>query len=172
MSKAQAETYLLTEERHVRAKEHLGLLARRIRMMRERKGITQEDFASRCGISVSFVSLLERGERSPSYETLVEVASALDISLSDLFRESPIEAYDDPYYVRLMDFARKFRISRRQVDQLIAVGRAMFALAPELSAAPPRRTDAHACSQQGCERPVLAKGLCASHYHRARRARQ
>jgi hypothetical protein len=27
------------------------------------------------------------------------------------------------------------------------------------------------CHHEGCSRPVLAKGLCASHYHRARRAR-
>ncbi|HYX92521.1 MAG TPA: helix-turn-helix transcriptional regulator, partial [Myxococcaceae bacterium] len=42
------------------------------RSLRERRGMTQEDFAQRGGISISFASLLERGERSPSYETLVQ----------------------------------------------------------------------------------------------------
>jgi hypothetical protein len=27
------------------------------------------------------------------------------------------------------------------------------------------------CAVEGCGRPVLARGLCAPHYHRARRAR-
>src|SRR5881628_1274405 len=71
MPKVQAETYVATEDRHARAKSQLVALAGRIRHMRERRGLTQEDFAAACGISVSFASLLERGERSPSYETLV-----------------------------------------------------------------------------------------------------
>jgi transcriptional regulator with XRE-family HTH domain len=170
MSKVQAETYVLTETRHARAKLQLDALARRIRGLRERKGMTQEDFASRCGISVSFTSLLERGERSPSYETLVEISQALEVTLSELFRDSPVEAYDDPYYAKLIDFARKARISRGQVDQLVAVAQAMFRIEEDKSRGP-RRELTTLCSQADCERPVLAKGLCASHYHRARRAR-
>lgn len=65
---------------------HLQGLARRIRALRERRGMTQEDLAARCGISVSFASLLERGERSPSYETLLQVASALQLPLWELLR--------------------------------------------------------------------------------------
>ena len=30
---------------------------------------------------------------------------------------------------------------------------------------------AKGCAVEGCERPVLARGLCAPHYHRDRRAR-
>ncbi len=174
MSKVQAETYVLTETRAARTKQQLNALARRIRGLRERKGLTQEDFANRCGISVSFTSLLERGERSPSYETLVEVSTALEVSLSELFRDSPVEAYDDPYYGKLIDFARKARINRSQVDQLLAVALAMFRLdgdAKPVGGGSARRELASLCSQEDCERAVLAKGLCASHYHRARRAR-
>ena len=58
-------------------KEQLVMLARRVRALRESLRLTQEEFATRCGISVSFASLLERGERSPSYETLVDVAKSL-----------------------------------------------------------------------------------------------
>ncbi len=154
------------------AADELAALARRIRALREQRGMTQELFANRCGISVSFASLLERGERSPSYETLVEVAQALEVSMPELFRESPVAPYDDPYFAKLVDFARKGRISHAQVDRLIAVGHAMFGLAgKEASAGPPARRDESTCTQPGCNRPVLAKGLCASHYHRARRAR-
>lgn len=174
MGKGQAESVEQpVDPRSTRAREQLATLTRRIRALRERKGLTQEDFASRCGISVSFASLLERGERSPSYETLVEVAQALEVSLSELFRDAPIEAYDDPYYARLLDFARKMRISRAQVDRLIAVGGAMFGLDGEGRAEKGQaaRRDVNLCTQDGCGRPLLAKGLCASHYHRARRAR-
>jgi len=151
-----------------RARSLLNGVARKIRTLRERHGMTQEDFAARCGISVSFASLLERGERTPSYETLVQVASALQIPLAELFREQPADPYDDPYYLRLIEFARRRRLTRAQVDRLLAVGDAMFDEAPQVSQVAPGQT---VCSEPGCGRRVLAKGLCASHYHRARRAR-
>jgi transcriptional regulator with XRE-family HTH domain len=154
------------------ARDSLRLLARRIRALRERKALTQEDFAQRSGISVSFASLLERGERSPSYETLVQVASALDVSLPELFRDFSGGGYDDPYFGRLLDFARRTRLTRGQVDRLIAVAQAMFDSAPPAGRPAAPGTNASAiCSEEGCTRVVLARNLCASHYHRARRAR-
>ncbi len=156
-----------------RAKELLLLLARRIRSLRERRGMTQEDFAERCGISVSFASLLERGERSPSYQTMVQLSEALELPLSELFRTVLSPAYDDPYYSRLVDFARRRKLSRAQVDRLIAVGQVVFdghVEQPPAREAPKRAKTAH-CSVDGCQRPLLAKGMCASHYHRVRRAK-
>lgn len=160
-----------------RTRDSLQALARRIRSLREREGMTQEDFAQKSGISVSYASLLERGERSPSYETLVQVAAALEISLAELFGELQGTVYDDPYFGRLTDFARRLRLSRDQVDRLLAVATAMF----DLGGNEPRSDGGHngghkcrgasGCSEAGCGRPVLARGLCASHYHRARRAR-
>ena len=135
--------------------------------------MTQEDFAQRSGISVSYASLLERGERSPSYDTLVQVAAAVDVPLAELFRELNGAAYDDPYFGRLADFARRVRLSREQVDRLLAVATAMFDLdghASRIESAH-RGKSATVCSEPSCGRPVLARGLCASHYHRARRAR-
>jgi transcriptional regulator with XRE-family HTH domain len=158
------------EARGGRAFELLRVLAQRIRALRERQGLTQEDFASRCGISVSFASLLERGERSPSYETLVLVADALETPLSELFRDATDSPYDDPYFLKLLEFARRRRLSRAQVDRLVAVGDAMFdQMEPKSPRALPRAMPT--CSEDECRRPVLAKGLCASHYHRARRAK-
>ncbi len=156
-----------------RAKSLLRLLARRIRSLRQRQGLTQEDFAAKCGISVSFASLLERGERSPSYETLVRVSEALQLPLAELFRNAVGPTYDDPYYSRLLEFARQRRLSRPQVDRLIAVGQVVFDGQPEPSLRAgnrPAQKVSH-CSVQGCSRLVLAKGLCSSHYHRARRAK-
>lgn len=156
-----------------RTRDSLRVLARRIRALRERRGLTQEDFAQRSSISVSFASLLERGERSPSYETLVQVAAALEVPMGELFRDLGAGGYDDPYFGKLVDFARRARLNRAQVDRLLAVATAMFDVAPpapKLPAASRARALA-TCSEEGCSRPVLAKGLCASHYHRARRAR-
>jgi transcriptional regulator with XRE-family HTH domain len=146
---------------------HLVALGRRVRALRETMRLTQESFAYRCGISVSFASLLERGERSPSYETLIAIARALEVPVPELFRDGASSPADDPSHVRLLDFARKAQLTRSQVDRFIAVGHAMFGLEPEGLA--PERTAT--CSEEACDRPVLARGLCGPHYHRARRAR-
>jgi transcriptional regulator with XRE-family HTH domain len=145
---------------------HLQGLARRIRALRERRGLTQEDFAARCGISVSFASLLERGERSPSYETLLQVAAALELPLSELFR---LEADDDAGAERLVHFIRSRQLGREDVERLLTVAELMFSdavLRPES-----RGVDSTRCAEPGCGRPVLARGLCVAHYHRARRAK-
>jgi transcriptional regulator with XRE-family HTH domain len=153
---------------HRTERDSLVALGRRVRSLREALRLTQEEFARRCGISVSFASLLERGERSPSYETLLTMARALEVPLADLFREGPAAEVADPSHMRLLDFARRAHLSRQQVDRFIAVGRAMYGLAPEPTDGVQKSSR---CAVEGCERPVLARGLCAPHYHRARRAR-
>jgi transcriptional regulator with XRE-family HTH domain len=147
------------------ASGHLQGLARRIRALRERRGLTQEDFAARCGISVSFASLLERGERSPSYETLLQVASALELPLWELLR---LDDTQDAGVHRLEAFARARRLSRADLDRLLAVAEVMFSdAAPSVEAqAPPAPVR---CGEPGCVKPVLARGLCTAHYHRERR---
>ncbi len=160
----------MSDGRSERAETLLKMLAGRIRGLRERQGLTQEDFASRCGISVSFASLLERGERSPSYETLVDVAEALQTPLSELFRESVPTSADDPYFEKLVAFAKQRGLSRGQVDRFLAVADAMFPEGEPGLEALQARKDAPVCSEPGCHKPVLAKGLCTAHYHRARRA--
>ncbi len=149
-----------------RSEQALEQLGRRVRALREAQRLTQEEFAKRCDISVSFASLLERGERSPSYETLLAIAEALGVSVAELFREGA-GAMSDPSHARLLDFARRAQLSRNQVERFIAVGAAMFAVEPERDGG----EDVPRCAVENCERPVLARGLCASHYHRDRRAR-
>jgi transcriptional regulator with XRE-family HTH domain len=145
----------------------LHALGRRVRRLREGLRLTQEEFSRRCGISVSFASLLERGERSPSYETLLTVARALEVPVSELFRDDASSDAAEPSHARLLDFARRAHLSRQQLDRWIAVGHAMFGIEPTRSA----DAEGQRCSVEGCERAVLARGLCAPHYHRDRRAR-
>jgi transcriptional regulator with XRE-family HTH domain len=147
------------------ASGYLKELARRIRALRERRGLTQEDFAARCGISVSFASLLERGERSPSYETLLQVASALELPLWELLR---LDDTQDVGLHRLEAFARARCLTRTDLDRLLAVAEVMFSedAAPQLTGA---RPEPARCGEPGCGRPVLARSLCTAHYHRERR---
>ncbi|MGB6831180.1 MAG: helix-turn-helix transcriptional regulator, partial [Terracidiphilus sp.] len=57
----------------------------RVRQLRSEHGLTQEQLAERAGISVDFLSLIERGKSSPSFENLDELADALEVSVAELF---------------------------------------------------------------------------------------
>jgi transcriptional regulator with XRE-family HTH domain len=66
--------------------EILVALAVRIRSERERKGISQEDFAENCGLHRTAIGLLERGKSIPRLDTLLLVAQSLGLTVSELMR--------------------------------------------------------------------------------------
>ena len=51
-----------------------------IRKYRESKGLRQADLAEKSGLSPNYIGALERGEKIPSLESLVNILNALDIS--------------------------------------------------------------------------------------------
>ena len=57
----------------------------RLRVLRRKRGITQEQFAGLADISVDFLSLIERGINAPSFQTLEKLALALELEVRDLF---------------------------------------------------------------------------------------
>lgn len=57
----------------------------RLRDLRLQRKLTQEQFAELLGISVDFLSLIERGINAPSFETIEQIASRLQIPVSKLF---------------------------------------------------------------------------------------
>ena len=67
----------------------------RLKAIRLDRKLTQEEFAEVVGISVDFLSLIERGINSPSFEVLERMATRLDVQVRELF-----------------DFRRKARVDR------------------------------------------------------------
>ncbi len=61
---------------------------KRLRILRQRKGMTQEQLAEAADISVDFLSLVERGVNAPSFATLERIANALGVSEKELFEFS------------------------------------------------------------------------------------
>jgi transcriptional regulator with XRE-family HTH domain len=76
-----------------------------IRRLRNDRGLTLQDVADRTGVSVSMLSMLERGVAGASISTLVAVASALGVHMSDLFEQetephSPVRRLEDQIEVQ------------------------------------------------------------------------
>ena len=61
------------------------LLGRRIRRLRQDMHQTQNELAASMGVSTKHFGELERGRGNPSLKSLQSLATALEISLSELF---------------------------------------------------------------------------------------
>jgi DNA-binding NtrC family response regulator len=62
-------------------------IGRTIRELRKARGLTLKQMSRRTSLSVSLLSQIERAESSASVSSLFKVATALDVSLTDLFGE-------------------------------------------------------------------------------------
>ena len=55
-----------------------------LRQLRSEKGLSQEDLAFESGYHRTYISLLERGKKSPSLKTIFQLAKALNIDASEI----------------------------------------------------------------------------------------
>ena len=59
-------------------------LGEAVRQLREKRGATQEAVAREAGITTATLSLIERGQANPTWDTLKKIAAALDSSMGEL----------------------------------------------------------------------------------------
>lgn len=64
-------------------------LAKRLRGLRAQRALTLDALADRAGVSRSMISLIERGESSPTASVLDRLASGLGVTLASLFADEP-----------------------------------------------------------------------------------
>lgn len=68
------------------SKNILTLFGTRIKELRLEKGLTQEQFAIKCGLHKNYIGMIERGERNPSLINIEVISKGLKISISDLMK--------------------------------------------------------------------------------------
>jgi transcriptional regulator with XRE-family HTH domain len=74
-----------------------ALVARNVRRLRVRQGISQEKLAADAGIDRAYLGGLERQTENPTVDLLDKVAAALSVSIWELFvRPAPGEATSKP----------------------------------------------------------------------------
>ncbi len=67
----------------------MKLVAENLRATRHLRNLSQEEVARKARVSVSYVSMLERGQRTPPLETLESLARALAVEPLALLQEAP-----------------------------------------------------------------------------------
>lgn len=56
-----------------------------IQELRTKKGLTQKEVAEKAGITKDYISLIERGERTPSDKTKHKLAEIYDVPVVQIF---------------------------------------------------------------------------------------
>jgi transcriptional regulator with XRE-family HTH domain len=74
------------------ADEMVRAVGASVRIARKRRRMTLQELADRTGVSISMLSMLERGVASPSIGTLVSVSSALGLHMAQLFQDASAQA--------------------------------------------------------------------------------
>lgn len=93
-----------------------------IRKLRKEKRLTMEQLAKKINSSQSAISMYENGHREPDYDTLQNLAEALDVPVSSLFGESievPGSAKDQLKWIALGDKLAKHNLTAEEVEEML-----------------------------------------------------
>lgn len=59
----------------------------KVREERHKLGLSQEELASRAGLHRTYIGMIERAEKNITLENIEKIASALKITLPDIFKD-------------------------------------------------------------------------------------
>src|SRR5690606_2083813 len=115
-----------------KTKELSNRIASRVRSLRLERGWSQPELARRASLSNAMVSMVERGERTPSLDALASLAASLDVDTSVLLApdESVVLRADAR---RLAEELSELELPRSDIDALRRIARA-FATEREVAA--------------------------------------
>lgn len=68
-------------------REVLIKFGKKVRAERDKLDFSQEELASRAGVHRTYIGMIERAEKNITLENIEKVAKALNLKLSDFFRD-------------------------------------------------------------------------------------
>lgn len=130
----------------------------RIRAIRERSRLSLRALAERCGLSVNAISLIERGENSPTVSSLHLLSRALGVPIVEFFQE-----VNDSSVVHTPRDLRVLYRRRGVVMEGLGLGLAGQQLQPFLIALEPGHGNNEAVTHPGQEFVHCLKGRIEYH---------
>ncbi len=98
------------------------LLGKRIKELRHKTGMTQEEFADKINVAPRHVSRIENGINTPSIETLYKIAGILNVEIKELYNFNHLK--DEKY---LKDDIKEILL-KLEGDNLVAAHKILNAL--------------------------------------------
>jgi len=101
------------------------MLGARLRAIRKQRKFTLADVGRETGLSVSFLSDVERGKTQPSLDTLEKLAAFYGLTINDLLEDVDAETLssDQGYPPGFEEFLKEIEIEPDLVDLLLRVER-------------------------------------------------
>lgn len=66
------------------------LFGQNVRLVREKKGWSQDRLSEESGLHRTYISGIERGVRNPTIEIVQQIAVALDVDIQELFADPKV----------------------------------------------------------------------------------
>lgn len=107
-----------------RTKDLSERIATRVRDLRTERGWSQPELARRSTLSNAMVSMVERGERTPSLEALAALANALDVDPAVLLTEDDTAAMRADAR-RLAEELAELKLPRADIEAIRRIARAL-----------------------------------------------
>ena len=60
---------------------------KRIELLRKKQNLSQEELAFRCELHRTYIGAIERGEKSPTLNTIEKIANGLNVEIIELFKK-------------------------------------------------------------------------------------
>ncbi len=89
------------------------ILGNNIRNLRKAYGWSQATLAEKVDLSVSYITMIELGQRSASLEVIEIIARSLNVPVAELFREEDVKK--DIKNKRINDFEKEFHIKLKNL---------------------------------------------------------
>jgi transcriptional regulator with XRE-family HTH domain len=105
------------------------VVGRNIRMARKAQGLSQLVLAERSELSANFIGKVERGTTSPSIESLKAIATAIDLSLADLFAGELQADSSQEAMIELIGLCRGR--AREDIQLLVGIAQLIFQRRPD-----------------------------------------
>jgi transcriptional regulator with XRE-family HTH domain len=67
------------------------IFGRNVARLRIQKGFSQEEFAFKCGVHRTYIGAIERGEKSPTLNTILKISRGLNLKMSELWEAMQID---------------------------------------------------------------------------------
>ena len=61
-----------------------------VKELRLKKAMSQQQLADACGLDISYVGQIERGQRNPTLGVIQGLASVLGVKISELFKKAKL----------------------------------------------------------------------------------
>jgi transcriptional regulator with XRE-family HTH domain len=99
-------------------------LGRKIKQIREEKGLSQAVLAEKSMIAQSTLSYIEAGKKSPTFETLRAIGDGLGVSILDILKFTDTDGPDKSF--RSSDKATNDSLSEEELVKLVELSELIY----------------------------------------------